>query len=75
MATLFPYSPKSGIVTEYKDMDTSDTEENEIGIEFVHNVPVFERKMTISPCLSEGFSPAMDTENDIDNTVDFILRA
>jgi DNA mismatch repair protein MLH3 len=64
----FLVAEDSCIVTEYKDMDTSDTEENEIGIEFVHNVPVFERKMTISPCLSEGFSPAMDTENDIDST-------
>ena len=64
----FLVAEDSGIVTEYKDMDTSDTEENEIGVEFVHNFPVFERKTSISPCLSEGFSPAMDTENDIDST-------
>ncbi|XP_063428250.1 DNA mismatch repair protein Mlh3-like [Mytilus trossulus] len=52
----------SGIDNEYKEMEISDDEDNEIDIKFQKYVPNFERKTSVSPCLSEGFSPIIDTE-------------
>lgn len=52
----------SGIDNNYKEMEISDDEDNEIDIKFQKYVPNFERKTSVSPCLSEGFSPIIDTE-------------
>ncbi|XP_052058174.1 DNA mismatch repair protein Mlh3-like [Mytilus californianus] len=52
----------SGIATNYKEMEISDDDDNEIDIEFQKFVPYFEKKTSVSPCLSEGFSPIIDTE-------------
>ncbi|XP_076098832.1 DNA mismatch repair protein Mlh3-like [Mytilus galloprovincialis] len=52
----------SGIDNNYKEMEISDDEEIGIDINFQKSVPHFERKTSVSPCLSEGFSPIIDTE-------------
>ncbi|CAG2232877.1 MLH3 [Mytilus edulis] len=52
----------SGIDNNYKEMEITDDEDIEIDIQFHKFVPHFERKISVSPCLSEGFSPIIDTE-------------
>ncbi|VDI36522.1 DNA mismatch repair protein MLH3 [Mytilus galloprovincialis] len=52
----------SGIATDYKGMEITDDEESEIYLKFQKYVPNFERSTLVSPCLSEGFSPIIDTE-------------